>query len=517
MGARTAYKQLRDRVHHLQGLNPDLSGNELTQLFELAEQVDGEEFAEFATATTRLIESYLASPAKRTEQVVLAEYFHCIDRATRLLAERGELSAPPESAPADRISVALVDRHHFESSLDWCKIMSQADIPKPVILAVDACRRRNQLLTSVVEHMLVVLQKIDFDLAIKWQLEHLETHRGDLDPDLVRDVLNAWLTADALPQEALAWAEQWSADENLQKQWPKVVQNADRLLRIHALQCWDRAPGSRSAAIEHLRLILSRYSRDEERLVRWLSRSIVDIGERVNFFVTSGAQTRPPDWQGSALLREIKSIESLFTPVLLLTDLILDMPDGAMKFAMAFFGLVGSGREDWQARLMHQAETVVRRMFLRNLRNGTSPEETVRKLSFGDDYLYRKAMAQLDWLTKDFDSVQQREKVISLLASGYASYREPTLLAQEIARRYRNLMRVVHEDHLRRVLDAEQYDEVHGLGVLRDLASVAADARRFLTRRRVLETTLEDMVAAELDFARSVRQRRLALLHRLLQ
>ena len=98
----------------------------------------------------------------------------------------------------------------------------------------------------------------------------------------------------------------------------------------------------------------------------------------------------------------------------------------------------------------------------------------------------------------------------------YASYRESELLADEVARRYRNLMRLMHEDHLRRVLTEEHAKDVLAKGILRDPSSVASDARRFLTRRRALESTLEELVAAEMEFVQSIRTRRLGLIHRLL-
>ena len=102
------------------------------------------------------------------------------------------------------------------------------------------------------------------------------------------------------------------------------------------------------------------------------------------------------------------------------------------------------------------------------------------------------------------------------MAVFYASYREAELLEAELSTRYRNLMRVAHEDNLRRVLQ-QDYDQVENIGVLRDFATTAAEARRFLTRRRALKTSLEDMMAAELDFMRALRRRRLYFIHKLLR
>ncbi len=499
-------------------LNPDVSESDLSDLFDAAQQVDGRHFGEFAQLTERLIEAYQNSPTKRATELLLGEYFEYIDRSTRLLSAQGELSVPAEEPRQREHSVALVDPDLVQSALDWCKIMNRAAIPKPVILGVDACQRRNELLTSVVEYMLRVLQLVDFEQAIEWQLAYLDGHSGALDSDLVRDMLVAWHCAPALPRAALVWAESWSADENLHRRWPQVVRNSDRLLRQHALRRLIDDCGGRSGPIGHLRLIVRDHIADDRRLLRWLENAVVAIGESVDFFVQMNEKVAERSdtelaWRRSALMREIAVIESLFTPVVVLADLMLAVPDGASRFALALFGLAGSGRERWEKRLESQAKVAVRRMFLRDMRKSISPERLIEQLSFGDSFLFRKAIAQLDWLTKSFDSVGQREKVVSLLASSYASYREPKLLSVEIARRFRNLMRVVHEDSLRRVLDPEQFEKVQDLQVLRDLAAVAGDARRFLARRRALDATLEEMVAAEVDYSVSLRRRRLEFIH----
>jgi len=513
------YKALRDEILPLFRLNPDFTDTEVAAIYRLAEQVGGKHFDEFAGMTERIIRLYLESPPKAAEQQILAEYFHHIDRSARLLAAKGEVNLESQAALQEGQSVALVGQHVM-TSLDWCKVVARADVPKGLVLARDACQRRNDLLFSVMEYMLVILQLIDFDKALAWELDYLEKHRGQLDPDFVRDLLNAWLRAESLPPPALHWAEIWSADENLTQQWPMVVKKADRLLRNYALRRWRQGRTEKTSGSLHLRRIIERHLKDDGRLLRWLEAGITEIGESVHFFVSSmNREEAPPEareWRGAAMLREIKRIDGLFMPILLLADLILAVPDGAYRFALAFFGLLGTGRKQWEEKLLAHAERVVRRTFVRYLGQDKTPVDIINTLSFGDEDMRLKLMGELDWITKQFDSVDQREKVVRQLAIYYASYREPQLLAAELARRYRDLMRVLHEDNLRRVLTSEQFDEAGDLSVLRDLTSVAAAARRFLTHRRALETTVEEMVAAELDFGRTIRRRRLVFIHQLL-
>ena len=44
---------------------------------------------------------------------------------------------------------------------------------------------------------------------------------------------------------------------------------------------------------------------------------------------------------------------------------------------------------------------------------------------------------------------------------------------------------------------------------------MAAQARKFLARRRDIENSLEEMIAAEIDFERYVRQQRIKVFRRL--
>jgi hypothetical protein len=155
-------------------------------------------------------------------------------------------------------------------------------------------------------------------------------------------------------------------------------------------------------------------------------------------------------------------------------------------------------------------------MFLRALRDGRKPIEIIHQLTFGDRSAFMRMHRELDFETANFDSVKQRERAVRYLAVFYASFRESQLLAAEIARRYRNLMRLLHEDNLRRVLFAEHLEEARSSAMVRELSSIAAEARRYLSRRRTLEDELEDLVAEEAVFMNSIRHRRLAVVRRFL-
>ncbi len=520
MDPQQAFTELQRRLEKLLLLNPDLGVAEVQELYGFADEAAADRFGEIAAFTERLVMLYLESAAKQVAEQTLREYLHELGRSARLLAESGAVAREPRQATPEQQSVALVPRELY-TPLEWCKVLCAAEMPHDLIKAVEACRRRSELVSTVLEYAFVVMLRLDAEQALHWQVAYLEANRGRLDPDVVRDLANAWLTRPTLSRAALAWAEAWSADQNLLQQWPHVVRRADRLLCQHALDAWIARTPARSAMLVHLQRLVREQETDDRSLLAWLKSALTDIGEAILRFVSLSRQVETadaatPSWRSGAIVREILRIEGLFTPALLTADRILDVPDGANTFAVAFFGLVGKGRQHWDEKLNRLAEGAVRKAFLEDMRAGIGPAHTIERLTFGDGQAREWAMGELDAATLQFDSVRQREGVVRFLSVFLASYREQELLGGEILRRYRSLMRLMHEDHLRRVLAPDHFAEIMQRSILRDLAAVAAESRRYLARRRALESSLAELVATELEFTQGIRRRRLRLIHTLL-
>ncbi len=516
-----AGEQLLHSLAALERLNPDAAEMARPELLALAAACGADEFAPVAAFAEELIRRYQTSPWKQAEQNVIRDFIGFLERATLQLEAGGELAAVPGPSETDAPpSVALVHRRPF-SSLDWCRVQTRAGIPKATLLAVDAARNRNRLLGSVLEPMLAVLHRLDAARAVAWEVSFLERHQGKVDADVVRDVLTAWYEEPLLSRDALEWTLRWSADENLARQWPHVVDKADLVLRRHALPKWAAQSPGGLVAIRHLQRIVAAGDVDADTIERWVTSSINAIGESIHFFLACSdvLMHRPEDapeaWRQPALFREVETVAMLYLPVLVLADVALRIPGGAYRFALAFFGLGRTGEEQWRQRLQLQAEKNIRRMFLIGLRTQTPPEDIIRRLCFGDDELHGKLRLRLDLGTRQFDSMRVRDEVIGRLAAHYVSRRESALLAVEVARRYRALMRILHEDNLARLLTPEQMQRVGEMPVFREVMAIAADARRFLARRRDMQLSLEEMVAAEMDFARDLRARRRPLLRRL--
>lgn len=526
----SAKDELLNRLVSLENLNPELSGQERQSLYDLASQLGPDAFADAAAETEKIIGLYLGSPVKRVGRDILAEYFQELERGERLLAEAGEISKPSETAERQHSVISALVRYSSDelSCLDRCKVLSRTEIPQPLTRAADAFRRRLEVVDTVMEICFQVLWRLDEEKCQQWFLSYFDKHEGELDPDVLRDILRVALERGTPNAGLLLWAEKWSGDEALQEYWPYMVEYSDRLLCREALKCWQKHQSRpKNHFLAHLNLLIRNGSFADENLQGWGQQAMEGIGECVQRFMDVSVtpsplesllpgnrqktQPSPEDdtWKHTMLFGELQRMTSLLKPIMITADQLLRTPDGATNLAMAVLGLAGEGLDRWEDHCLKLCERAVLHAFLIDLRDGRSPIETIRRLTFDDNVAFNHMCAELDLVSQRFDSLKQRDKVVSLLAVFYASYRRADLLGAEVSRRYRNLRRLLHEDFWRGHLEPEQLQTLQTSGILRDFDSLTAAARKFLDRRRALDASVEEMIASEMEFTRYVRQLRM--------
>lgn len=514
-----------ERLSVLRRLNPDLARLEQPELLAVAAELPPAAFDAVTAFAAGLVQLYHDSPWKQAEARLLEDYFQRLDGTARGLAPGRPAAGPPPHAAAAASTLALVSPRPF-SPLEWCQIHTRAALPKPLLQGVHAASERNRLTGSVFDTLFTVLHRLDRRRAFAWELAFLKAHEGRLDPDLTRDLLHVWRREPDPPAAALAWALKWAGDDNVERQWPAVTEAADQLLRRAALQRWSALAATLpplSAFRQLRRHAAAGTGGDNDEPFRvWCEAAAAEIGDRVRFFLDTGdrlaappaeaAATGAADWRRAALRRELEAVTALFAPVLLLADLPLNTAGGARAFALSLFGFAPDREDVWRRRFEEQAARAIRRLFLWGLRQGTPAGVIIKRLCFDDAVLWRQLAGALDLNSKEFDSLEQRERVIARLAVHYLSRRETRLWGTEIGRRYRSLMRALHADHLRRLLGEAPPAPPPGAPALADIMGLAADARRYLARRRDLNLDLDELTAAELAFVTAVRQRRLRLI-----
>ena len=509
-------KELLEALLRLENLNPDLKGTEIGHLVTLAQQVGADFFGPVADFTARLIGKYLASPIKVAGADIMREYFSQMEQCARQLRAAGEISAPLLTASTS-FTTALVPREQNEA-LDFCKVLNRSSIPKPLVKAADAFRRRNQVVESVFSHAFRVMWIIDSEATARWMVDYFENHEGELDPDIVRDALSSALVSGGVPDPAFVeWAIHFASDPNLLEYWPMVTRYADRFLCQAALRAWAAEDTPRNTLLNRLARQVRDNRLDEESLLAWCRLALDEVGMSVQRFIDMEHGHADAAWQSASLMTELHRIANVYLPVMLVIDQLLVLPDGTSLLAMAFLGLAGESLEKWEEELEKFSERAVRRTFMLKLKHSESPVDTLRLLTFGDQRAFNAVYAMLDLVTEKFDSIAQREKAVAFLAVYYSSFRRPHLLGIEVGRRYRNLMKMLHEDFLRNALDEAQFAEIEGTGILQEIATIAAEARKYLGRRRMSENTLEEMMAAKISFERFVRERRASLIRSLMK
>ena len=509
--------QLIKSLRALSDLNPDLSYEQRAKIMRLARSLEPSAFDAALPEFEKLLAQYLGSPVKFYGRATLQEYFQELEYNRKLLQEAGEIQALPEDKKEanSSVSAALVPYSEQQLSiLDRCKLLNRAQIAQTLTRAADAYRRRLEVVDTVVELALRVLWTLSAAKTEKWILAYIKENEGELDPEIIREILRVTMPSRRLSREFLSWVEVWAADSSLQEYWPALTSYADRILCQQALCAWSTREKQRNAVLAHLHLLVREEKLDEESLTRWLSNALESLGEAVQRFMMLefSAIKEGREWQQGALFLELKRICALYAPVLMVADHILRQPDGAARLAMAFLGMVGKGLAQWEEKISELAEKIILRSFLHGLKIGRSPVETIEKLTFGDRASFNFACSQLDLVSQRFDSMQQRDRIVKFLGTFYASYRRPHLLAVEVAKRYRNLMRLLHEDYISNILSKEQLAEIRSTGLLHEISGMAAAARFFLDRRRAMHTSLEELLASELEFVHEARMRRLKVI-----
>lgn len=518
--------ELRDFLCDLLRLNPDYSPLTLQRKRELASCVDKSFFDEAMTLVERIVDGYLSSSQKRAGGEILQEYYALLESEGHRLLEGGGLSREDEPEVFDELAtvqqatetkkttalVPLRDVPHLTRFV----VLSRSQIPPLLSKAADAYRRRNMLVDTVVELAFDVLWRIDAVKAGTWFEGYLAKHEGSLDPDVIRDFLRVAYCQETLSNTLLDWTLRWCGDSQLLEHWPNVVFTGDRVLCVQAVKEWFSRNTPRNPSVAHLQLLFKRGRIDDETLLKWLESALGRLADcmlRIMSLTNSDDHFDKTQF-GGALYGELKRLGSVYPLVMMVGNQLLCLPDGEQRFALAVFGLAGDGLKQWEKRLDSYCADVIRRMFILDMRAGKSPVETIRRMTFQDDDAFRTAMSHLDLVSARFDSMKERERVVDILVPFYSSFRRDKFLAMEVTRRYRVIMRMLHEDYLHDALSAEQLASVKGDGTVFDIASLMGDARKYLDRRRDKVATLEKLLASRCEFEEIVRQRRLAVIRR---
>ena len=504
----------------LEDMNPDLSHIGTMEITRLAGECPPEAFEPVAGQVRRLIDLFLESPQARAARAVMKKYFSALEASARLLQASGEINSraqlPENGAGSFSTSLVLYSTSGF-TPLEKCLLLSRAEVPEELTNAADAVRRRLEVVETVFSLGFAALDRIDRGRFIEWAADYLEENQGALAPEVIRDLLVAMRRHRETTPQIIRWLFRWCADGALLEHWPLVTKYADRMLGTLALAAWGKdCPAPRNRNLAHLKLLAQNWHLEDEHILPWLANTLCTFGESIQRFMHLD-EDGDRQWTTAVLQAELRTLASCYEPILIAADRLLNQPGGAAGLAMAFLGIVGSAKEEWEERIRISSEKVIRRAFMQDLKEGRTPVETIRRYTFGDMNAFTRLCNELDLVTQQFDSIAQREKVVARLAVFYAGYRREAMLGMEVARRYRRLAKILHEDFLGRFLEPEELDKVRKNDFLQELYTMAARIKRFLDHRRALQMSVEEMISSEIEFAAELRQRRLKIIRRIIK
>lgn len=512
------FQLLCDKLNLLSNGNPDIPVSELRFIYSLAEQSDSTHFASIQALTCSLIQGYLESPPKQSARTLFKEYAICLERSARLLADSGKIPASETSMLIKSNQTMALLPINISDSLLWCNIISNAEVPKPLKNAIQACQMRNEHVNSVIEIAFAVLAIIDEQQTTNFFLDYIKNHELDPDFDIIRDMLHTWLKMSVLlPPQVLEYCKAWSLNTSLREIWPYVAVLADQLIRKQHILKLSQCSPLRFQPLAELQFIGKHYEQAEYRLVQWQESALEQLGKSIAYFSSLAQKPELNDFDKRSLHAELKFVEQLFPALMLCADISYNQPNGLRLFSLAFFGFSGQNLAQWRDNLLKKAEVALTRLSWLYMRENRSMEDFIERFTFGNRVECQRLQNKLDLATGDFPNLKMRNYIIGILSSFYAGSRELSLLSSEIAKCYRNWRRLLHEDFLRNCLRPEDFAYWQQSDFLQKMNAFCSEIRRYLDKQRSSTATIEEIYAAEMDLFCKIRELRIEQLDALEQ
>lgn len=512
---------LDELFRELARLNPDAVSLTRAAALRHAERLPSSCFDHFAERALAIAAAFAGTPFKINQRAVLDEYFAALCDPTARLAA-GTIPPPQESPPG--LAGRLLPARQTPGE-DWLSLAARANVPEKLHRAIAASANRNDVVDTPMELVFSVLHRLDAGKAFAWSIAQLRDNPQFGDADIVRDLIAVWNQQAAIPRDAGRLLLGLLEDSRLERFWPGASLQANRLVRRLALEEVLGGQPGKGADWRRLGQILTGGggATAERSLERWLDDAVNRLGRHVGSFIACAKRLQDlgdnPEHRGMArrqIHTDVREVNALHPAIMVGADLFLRRANGTHALAMAFLGIDRGHLKKWRRQLEQQAATVVRRLLLEDLRHRRDSVETIRAFCLGDEMLFTTLYLKLDLLSKQFGSIAERERVVDVLAVNYASFRETELLQDKISRHYRQLARLLHEDSLRHLLPEDAMASCETFGELPSALARATEARRYLEGRRALDSSLEDMCAAELTFEQQLRSARASLVRKLL-
>ncbi|MDT8390044.1 MAG: hypothetical protein RRC34_06005 [Lentisphaeria bacterium] len=501
----------------LEKLNPDALSVPRAELLTHASTLSPEDFSVVQPRVEKVVRLFADSAFKRRQYQVMAEYFEALEQTAK------RLEAPPASTDGSVFGGRLLPVR-LNSESQWLAVIAEAGIDEKTHRAMDANANRNEDVGTVLEIAFRILFLIDPRRAFDWSLDKLRHDPVFEDADVFRDLLMVWNDQADIPAAA-AKTVLPLLNRPLNRFFPGTATQLNRLIRLSGLRALAAGGANQGRPWRYLTRVLHERNGAviDGKLERWLDAAVEQLGNYTANVISAAGRVdddRLSDEDRKLARRQVftsvRAVNTLHPAIIVGADIFLKRADGAHTLALAFLGIDRRHLRKWRANLESKAADVVRKLFMEDLRNRRDSAETIRRFCLGDELLYIALYMKLDLFSRQFGSLADREAAVNVLATNYASFRETDLLKEKITRHFRALSRLLHADSIQRLVPEEEVAAVADFANLADALTRASEARRYLEGRRALDTSVEDMCAAEVHFEERLRSARTSLLRGLL-
>ncbi len=481
----------------------------------------------------RLILESQCRPEREAERRLVEEIRMRLEAAATRLLERGDLSASTGAARTDlvlarELSPRDVVRIEEEAALtlsDW-KILeghrNRVELvetsPRPLMRALAGLGSEGVSFLIDLWRDSDRLFRRDADLCSvvsSWP-DPLPPSATRLDPAVRRDLVMALAEDDS--EQTAGFLREVIQDHALRREYPRIHREARRPLVFRALLRWHEhgAAEGRRFSRSVGRLIDPRGHVRWERVESLVTIQLGQIARAVQLFLRQGKWFRSRSMASRTLAVEIGAMVDSVHLLLLVSEEFLSQVHGCRRFAEALFGL---DRATLQA-MRKGADAAVRRRMersaLRLMKRRRTMVDFVRGLRLVDEHTRERVLQMLDLATGQFPDLRTKNRALDLLAVPYQEQAAEQRLVREVRKRFRALVRVLHEDGLRVRLDREDFRLLEArIDDLRDLCDLMVASRDYLVSMLTrYENVSDDFIFAEEEYKAEIEGRLIRLLTR---
>lgn len=525
-----------DLIGRLISLNPVLPAGVEWILAEAAAGLGAAAVPVLKQQIGRLILESAGRPERARERELVDEIRARIEVAAHRLLESGDLDTAAGGARADLVlasdlsprQVVRIEEEACLSASDWRILEGHRNRVELIDTSLLALLRALTRVWQGAAAFFVALCEdaerafaTDRDLRAVAAVRRRGVGQGiappvRLDPAIRRDLVI--VLGETSGPQADRFIRATVQDHEARREYPRIHREARRPLVVRALRHWHENGAAQGR----------RFSRSIARLltpeggVRWrrveglVTSQLDEVARAVQLFLQQGKRLRTRTLASRTLAVEVSAMIDSVHLLLLVSEEFLLRVHGCRRFAEALFGLDGPTLETMRRAADASVRRSMERAALRSLKRHGTMLDFVQSLRLVDDFTRERVIAMLDLATSQFPTLRIKNQAMDMLAVPYQEQEFERRLLRALQKRFRALVRVVHDDALRTRLEPDDFERLQPRREdIFDLYALLVASRDYLASMTTrYENVSDDFVFAEEEYKAKIEGRLIRLLTR---